>query len=447
MKKNFIYFLFLLALISCKDSSFDRIIPEDNDEFPAPAPPATPLPYPLDSAFQVKSITSAETERIRLNQNFSSSDFIPTGWFAEEGSDLIVNLRRLKGDYYPVLIIGTYNRTANPDADVKTYTLTPGNNSIKVEKSGLIYIRYNGELNNNESIVKFVSGVKPAPFYRAGKTSKEEWKGMLNTYTSSPDAVLFGGKIIIVVNRRTALDNIAEDQELLLKTANNIWEWEEDFAGLDNSSALHTRNLHNHLMTESNNPEYYMAAFHYGTFYNASSAAHMLVKPKDINSWGPWHEIGHHHQQASYLWTDLMEVTVNLYSLYVQEKLGREPELKTRGTWPSVVSYLALPTASKNFDGIEDPFIKLAMFRQLWLAFGSDFYTQLHKVTREKKLANSATDLQKKEFFMLRACEISGRNLTNFFQKWGMTGVSTIYPKITALGLPIPSSDLTKLQD
>lgn len=447
MKKNLLYICMILSMISCKESTFDRVIPEENDEFPTADPPPSPLAYPLDSVFQLKSITSAETERLRLNQNWTSSDFIPTGWYAEEGSTLIVNMKRVKGDYYPILIIGTYNRAPGIDGQVKTYALTPGNNKIQVEKSGLIYIRYNGETNQNEARVKFVSGVKPAPFFIAGKTSKESWKGMLNSYTSSPDAVLFGGKIIMVVNRRVALDNVEADQNLLLAKANSIWEWEEDFCGLDNSSAIHMRNQHYHLMTESSDPEYYMAAYHYGTQYNGNAAIKVLVQPDELNSWGPWHEIGHHHQQASYLWTGLMEVTTNLYSLYVQEQQGIQPELKTRNIWPKAKDFLSLAPASKNFDDLEDPFIKLAMFRQLWLAFGTEFYQELHKITRENKLRETATDLQKKEFFMLNACKISGRNLSNFFQKWGMSGVTSVYPKITALGLPIPSSDLTKLED
>ena len=449
MKNAILYITTLALLFSCKENVFERIEPQINDEFAAPEGTTAPLPYPLDSSFTVNSIVSVETEKSRLDQKWNSSDFVPTGWYAEEGKTIIVNLKRVKGDYYPKLIIGTYNRYAGANNEVKEITLLPGNNTIQIERSGLIYIRYTGETNQNQAIVKFSKGVTPAPYFVAGKTTKEEWKGMLNTYINSPDAVLFGGKIIMVVNRRTALDNIHEDQNELLRTANQIWEWEEDIAGLDNSSPLHARNPHYHLMTETSDPDYYMAAFLYGTMYNGSTAVRVLVSPTELNSWGPWHELGHHHQQASYHWTGLSEVTVNIYSLYVQEMLGKTPELKSRGTWPAVASYLAQANASKNFDAIEDLFVKLAMFRQLQLAFGNQFIKDLHKYTRENKLSSSSTDAAKKDFLMIAASKISKKNLSLFFQKWGFsaTEFASTYTKINALNYAVPANDITKLQD
>ena len=43
---------------------------------------------------------------------------------------------------------------------------------------------------------------------------------------------------------------------------------------------------------------------------------------------GPWHEVEHLHQQAPWEWEDLGEVTVNIYSLAVQTKFGRQTRLE-----------------------------------------------------------------------------------------------------------------------
>ena len=435
-----ILFIFMAFLVvSCSKESDEKEI----TIHPQPNPPVVGedkvLPYPLDSSFAVVSLPSAESERVRLDQQFKAADFIPTGWFAQEGKDIVVNLKRTAGLNYPTLIIGTYNQHGLGDSYVQNVYLTPGNNTIKVQKSGLIYIRYEGVEGQHKATVKFLSGIVPAAFYVAGKTTKEQWRGMLNTYTGSTEAVLFGGKVIIVVNRRLALDNVSQDQELLLKNANAIWNYEDEISGLDNSSEIHKPNVHNHLMTESSNNEYYMAAYQYGTFYNNTTAIQVLVKPDEMNTWGPWHELGHHHQQRSYLWNNMTEVSVNIYSLYVEKKAGANNRFKDEGTWKKIKSYLNQSPSLKNYDKTDlDLFVKLGLFMQLYLAYGDDFFIKLHRDTREQ-IPNTATDLSKKRYFMLKACEISGHDLTQFFKDWGMVGVESVYSEINALHLPLPS--------
>ncbi len=47
------------------------------------------------------------------------------------------------------------------------------------------------------------------------------------------------------------------------------------------------------------------------------------------NEWGIWHETGHTHQQYSWTWDSIGEISVNLFSLYVQEKFGLPSRLNT----------------------------------------------------------------------------------------------------------------------
>lgn len=401
---------------------------------------------PNDSTFLVSSLPTAESERVRLDQGWRPSDFVPTGWYAKANSKIVINLEQTTGSSRPTLLIGTYNKEGSSGV-VQSVELSPGNNNITATKSGLLFIRYVGNEGQNKSTVKIVSGVVPAPFYKAGVTTKEEWRRMLNVFTQSPDAVLYGGKIIIVVNRKAAIDAVANDQELLLSNANRIWTYENEISGLDNSSPTHKPNVHNHLMTDHALSSPYMAAFHHGTFYNASSAIQVLVNPNQLNGWGPWHEIGHHHQQRSYLWTGLTEVTVNIYSMYVERKMGVTPSrLQTGGHWANVAAYLNLNDSEKDYDANSDLFIKLAMFIQLSKAYGDEFYIKLHRMTREARPSNP-NDLAKKRYFMLKACQISGHDLTNFFKDWGMTGVSTVYPEIAALKLPQPTVNPSQLRE
>lgn len=438
-------FLALLGLSACSKKS----TPAMDDPKPNPNPVVTPGPvtlkYPVDSTFNLSSLPAASAERDRLNQTFLASDFIPSGWYALPGSTVKVNLKRTKGSLSPTLIIGTYNRGTSKILPQEVF-LTVGDNIVSTETGGLIYIRYSGEDGQNQSTLKFNAGVKPVAYYKAGVTTKEQWKGMLTEYNDSPDAILRGGKITIVLSRTKALDNVSQDQEQLLANANRTWDYEDEFSGLDGSSAKHKRNVHGHLMTESDDDTYYMAAYNYGTFYNRTTAISTLFKPADINTWGPWHEMGHHHQQNAYKWTGLTEVTVNLYSLYMERKMGTPSRLKSEGVWPRIKTYMQKDQTSRNFDDDLGLFDKLAMFQQLTMAYGDNFYIRLHKETREE-LPIGTTDYAKKRYFMMKACTISGNDLTDFFKSWGMVGVDAVYPEIATLKLSKPTVNPATLSE
>ena len=55
-------------------------------------------------------------------------------------------------------------------------------------------------------------------------------------------------------------------------------------------------------------------------------------------------------------------------------------------------------------------------------------------------------------WFMLKACTVSEKNLTNFFQRWGMklstqTATDAVFTEIASLGLPNPAQDISLLND
>ena len=110
------------------------------------------------------------------------------------------------------------------------------------------------------------------------------------------------------------------------------------------------------------------------------------------------------------------------------------------------MAYLAGSDDNKNFNADSvDVFFRLYMFHQLWLAYGDNFYQQLHKITRVEK-PELNTDAEKMKYFMLKACIISGKDLTGFFKKWGLQA-DTVYAEIAALRLSAPTTDPSTLTD
>lgn len=113
----------------------------------------------------------------------------------------------------------------------------------------------------------------------------------------------------------------------------------------------------------------------------------------------------------------MTEVTVNIFSMRVQKALGQRSRLEEDRVYTDIFNYLNR-SQSKNFDK-QDEFVRLGMFWQLELAFGSDFYPKLHQLYREES-PQLWTEQDKRQHFILSASKISNKNLTPFFEKWAI---------------------------
>ena len=172
---------------------------------------------------------------------------------------------------------------------------------------------------------------------------------------------------------------------------------------------------------------------------------------------GLWHEMGHHRQALNWDWNEVDEVTVNIYSLACLYELDSTITwLKGSEVWDRVAAYLESPIENRNFN--TDKTIRgngrLAMFRQLWMAFGDEFYIRVHKLAREDN-ARSEPRVKPRDLdgdrhmahFMLLASEASGYDLTDFFRQWGFVLPQEDYDALRALNLPAPEFDITELNE
>src|SRR5699024_1825233 len=104
-----------------------------------------------------------------------------------------------------------------------------------------------------------------------------------------------------------------------------------------------------------------------------------VSKFKD-NGWGPWHELGHVHQQKAWTPKVFVEVTVNIFSMTVQNHYGGTSRLKEENVYDKVSEYFK--QEEKDFESLEF-FEQLLMVWQLRLAYGEQFYPHLFKYVRE----------------------------------------------------------------
>lgn len=134
--------------------------------------------------------------------------------------------------------------------------------------------------------------------------------------------------------------------------------------------------------------------------------------------WGIAHEIGHNMDKLG-----KAETTNNIYSILVQTYDGKEGTLPSRleksGKYAGIFDKVAQgwPGASN------DVFVQLGMYWQLHLAYDdeipTDFYNRFFKAWKAGTYTAGAASYDDK--VALTAAGVAGRDLTEFFTRWGMT--------------------------
>lgn len=148
------------------------------------------------------------------------------------------------------------------------------------------------------------------------------------------------------------------------------------------------------------------------------------IDSDDVNGlygWGIAHEIGHNMDKIGYA-----EITNNIYSLVAQtaDTGNMTGPSRLEGMYPDIFNKTALgkPGQAGNV------FVQLGMYWQLHLAYddegnalkgaGSlDFFNKFFKKWKSGAYSDAAS---KDDRIALIASEITGKNLTEFFTRWGM---------------------------
>lgn len=398
---------------------------------------------------EFNELKSSTQERDRLNiGNWNWADFDPTGFYIPANTNLQVTVEQLQGTSLPKILIGSYYRYVAHEQPV-VVQLTAGINNISGgQYGGIIWVRFtNTQTPSSKVRITFNNGHLRIPVFIKNQTTQADWNNQLSTFTS-PDVLVLGDRVYQVYSRTRAISYQPQDNNAVITNADRFWDMENQLFGLDGSSPVHANNVHNKIIQTEIDRAGNMWAYYYGTSVSYQYADDAFTIDNAV-SWGVWHELGHLHQQKAWTWSTLGEVTNNIYSLYMERNLGIFPSrLKRDNVWPAVSAYLADTSPTKDFNNTTTTSVwgKLYMFHQLWFAFGDDFYVQLNKKARVDNPTVS-TDADKMRWFMLSACTISGKNLINFFKKWGFLVNESVYTEIANLGLPQPGIEPSTLND
>lgn len=266
-----------------------------------------------------------------------------------------------------------------------------------------------------------------------GIGTDKAWKEMLSDglITKFPFCQMKGERTIFNMNSTLVKQYVPEQMSEII----GFWDWvlqvEHETAGIDAYRDRWNNYLGNYSVTYN-----YMFATSYGTYYNEETLESILtyddgngggMKYSGGALWGPAHEMGHIHQQLFNM-IGCTEISNNVFSNAVLFRNGRTTT-RTNGeaSISSVANKFAAGTNWHDYNIWE----RTRMYFQLYLYYHvqghkKDFFPRLFDAFRSDPIIRSHSDgsavpaTEDYLHFALKCCEVSGNDLSEFFQAYGM---------------------------
>ncbi len=285
-----------------------------------------------------------------------------------------------------------------------------------------------------------IGGAVEMPWYIAGKTTVEQWKKIRNN--PAPWAELQTSKVVLTLpteNIKT-MDDPAE----LMEFWDGVMDSCADLLGKD-----HSRKRAERFVTDTQISAGYMHSG-YPLMAGLDIVSTFIDKARIMRNghhgvWGLFHEIGHNHQNALWVYRGTTEVTVNLFSLYVFESMCKlEPKDNIH---PGVLPASRAANLKKYLDNGKkfekwqsDPFLALYMYSMMQEDFGWGPFTKIFKEYRaasETELPKNDDD--KRDQWMVRFSKMVGKDLGPFFDAWGIPTSQQAKDSISSLPKWMPA--------
>jgi len=264
-----------------------------------------------------------------------------------------------------------------------------------------------------------VRGAVKAPYFVRGKTSPEEWKRAIR-YAPAPWAELQGKRVILSVP--SSVVRTLDDPESVLEFWDAVADACADLAGIPADRPYPERYVCDRQISAG----YMHSGYPIMTWMDVAELVVDLPRLRREGSWGHFHEMGHNHQIPDWTFEGTGEVTVNLFSMYIYQKvLGQpfdqgHPAIRDREKrLQRVKEYLARGARFEEWKS--DPFLALTMYIQVIEAFGWEPIKQvISEYGQLPAQERPHTDEQKRDQWMIRLSRAVGRNLAPFFDLWGV---------------------------
>lgn len=355
------------------------------------------------------------------------SNYQSTGRYAKKGSELDITVSPSVSGLE--VVIGLHGTFINHNNGIRTtpviMALNPGANRIVAPVDGMIYIQ-NRNLDQDATVE--IYGGQPMPTYVKGITRRETFDAQVRAWNTAPFIELIGDYVLANFQYAVAVPRLAATPTNLdcrIAMMDEVVIHMNAFCGLSSHAIdfAHKSAHYVYIVNPNTGAGGAYADHLHISFHNSGGLASNLLVGPENNQWGLYHEIGHTYQMREITWLGLVEKSVNLYAVAVQEALGYPNYLDEPGVYPVVIAYREIPKAERELSTMKSDRLTVLMFDQLRRGFGANFYARLFQVMRRENVCGipePETNLAVKQYFIRTATKVSNRNLTPFFEEWGI---------------------------
>ncbi|MEN8648225.1 M60 family metallopeptidase [Bacillus toyonensis] len=381
--------------------------------------------------------TGSYRDEAKKDRRMDQDNYMPTGIYVKPNEQVTIEV---SGSQKIRTIIGTHQYEITGG---KAFELSPGSNTISSPNGGVL--GFDNYQDTGTVKVKVIHGGNFVPLFELGKHTKTDWIRMLEKYSEVHAVQLKSKKAVLIVSHESAKKYIVNQDPIpLLKKYDEMIQAQDKISGLSETDAnpLHrsTRRLWT-FIENTYSPNWGMYASRDGAVFTTAGEA--IKSSLDVNDfgWGQFHEAGHTRQQYPWIWNDLRgmtEVTVNVYSLAAQKRFSpnQPTRLEIEGDYDRAFAYLK--QTNKEYKDIDDLWVKLVMLWQLHLAYGEEFYPDLHRLYRELPESSlPQTDEDKIQAFIYNTSKVAKQNLLPFFDQWGLKATLVTRKNVEALNFPV----------
>ncbi|MEE9913722.1 MAG: M60 family metallopeptidase [Deltaproteobacteria bacterium] len=315
-----------------------------------------------------------------------------------------------------------YRKQFNRGPDISmTKVLDGGETLLTSPYGGLIYLEKTGKPENRIINVR-INGAVQAPYFKLGETRPAEWKERIR-YFAAPWGELAGDRIIITFS--SDIIKRIDDPEKLMR----YWDKAASYY-----HELQQEPPKNYAERFVHDVQPKLGWLHAGypivvnqqvSRYTAGLDPLDKGKNNDIfhaASWGHLHELGHNCQKPEWTFDGATEVTVNLFTLYVIERMDGTAPVENqwhKDGWPKLKRYIANGAPFEEWK--KDPQLALETYILLQKDFGWDAFKKVfaayQKLTPAEKPKN---DQEKRDLWVTMFSNTVKRDLGPYYTRIGM---------------------------
>jgi Peptidase M60, enhancin and enhancin-like/N-terminal domain of M60-like peptidases len=381
---------------------------------------------------------------------FRWTDYRSTGTYAPPNEQIKISVGNVPAGTTIEALIGVWQQGSGvgswANAPTPLALTANATTTVATPTGGPVYVRATNPTKGGSVRFQIIEGGTPMPLLLLGRDNHAQFVAALNAVNVTPYVEMVTHRAIITFKTDKVKAAFAAEPSTNVARIAGLFDKllasHDSVAGLDNSSANDVQDDHPLHYTSHDDPTYYFFAFYYRTAFAQDFANVLFTKTflTEEPGWGVWHETGHMYQGA-WEWGELIEVSVNLYSLEFAGKIGVPNRLTLYDSsvagvkiWERALQRRSQIAAFEELDLFE----RLVMFWQLRIAYGSNFYANLQKSYRNPATRPSLPDdASRRQKFIVMASRVAGQDLRSYFNGWGLKATAATDTEVSALGLPV----------